>query len=205
MIAEGNGSAQERPKVLIADDHQLLLDALTEMMKEHFDVLAVDNSQEFLSAIDSYRPDVAILDISLPGSDGFVTARRALELQSSLPIVFLSMHTDTSYVDQAGQIGAKAYLSKQLSASEVLAAIHAVLNGDSLLARTSEAGAAAELTPRQQEVLRLIARGYTAKDIASQLKISVRTAEFHRSVIMQKLGLRSTAQMTRYAIAHGMT
>lgn len=184
-------------------------------MKNEFDVLAVDNSQAFMRAIDSFRPNVAILDVSMPGGDGFITAKRVLERQPSLPIIFLSMYTDSSYIDQATQIGARAYLSKKMPAQEVISAIHSVLNGGALLPSPvsrvpvqfnghPQTPALKDLTPRQREVLRLIALGCSAKDIANQLNISVRTAEFHRAAIMQRLGLHSTAQMTRYAIANDL-
>jgi DNA-binding NarL/FixJ family response regulator len=199
-----------RPKLLLGDDHQLILDALGAMMRSEFNVLAVDNSQAFVTAVENFRPDVAILDVSMPGGDGFITARRVLEKQPALPIVFLSMYSDSSYVDQAAQVGAKAYLSKKLPAQELMAAIRTVLDGGSLLAPNNGDGASRlggaknDLTGRQREVLRLIALGCSAKDIANQLNISVRTAEFHRAAIMQRLGLHSTAQMTRYAIANNM-
>lgn len=177
------------------------------MMRDEFDVLAVDNSQAFIDATEEFRPDVAILDVSMPGGDGFATARKVLDRQPGLPIVFLSMYSDPSYVDQAAQVGAKAYLSKNLPAQELVAAIRTVLDGGTLLptaAREFPARSKAELTARQREVLRLIALGSSAKDIANQLNISVRTAEFHRAAIMQRLGLHSTAQMTRYAIANNI-
>jgi DNA-binding NarL/FixJ family response regulator len=193
----------------MADDHHLILDALRAMMQNEFNILAVDNSEAFIDAIEDFQPDVAILDVSMPGGDGFITARKVLERQPALPIVFLSMYADSSYIDQAAQVGAKAYLSKRLPANDLITAIHAVLQGGSLLAvRPREVPVSQpqsgkpELTQRQREVLRLIALGSSAKDIANQLNISVRTAEFHRAAIMQRLGLHSTAQMTRYAIAN---
>ena len=199
------------PKVLLADDHHLILDALQAMMKSEFDICGVDNSQAFINAVDEFQPDVAILDVSMPGGDGFITARKVLERQPSLPIVFLSMYADPSYLDQAAQVGAKAYLSKRVPAQELIEAIHQVLGGETLLpssvAKDSSRQASpakGELTARQREVLRMIALGSSAKDIANQLNISVRTAEFHRAAIMQRLGLRSTAQMTRYAIANNL-
>jgi DNA-binding NarL/FixJ family response regulator len=145
----------------------------------------------------------------MPDADGFLTARRVLERQPSLPIVFLSMHGDPKYVDQAAQVGAKAYLSKRLPAQELISAIQAVLEGETLLNSTERVNTGSPdgkggLTARQREVLRLIARGCSAKDIANQLNISVRTAEFHRAAIMQRLGLHSTAEMTRYAIANNL-
>ncbi|MGI9072981.1 MAG: response regulator transcription factor [Bryobacteraceae bacterium] len=198
------------PKVLVADDHHLILDALKQMMHTQFNVCAVDNSQAFIEAVERFQPDVGVLDVSMPGGDGFLTARRVLQRQPSLRIVFLSMHGDPKYIDQAAQVGAKAYLSKRLPAQDLISAIQAVLEGETLLnspvqrdgsENQNETG---ELTARQCEVLRLIARGCSAKEIANQLNISVRTAEFHRAAIMQRLGLHSTAQMTRYAIANNL-
>jgi DNA-binding NarL/FixJ family response regulator len=200
------------PKVLLADDHPLILDALREMMKQDFNVLAVDNSDSFIEAVEDFQPDIAILDISMPGGDGFATARRVLERQPALPIVFLSMYTEPTYLDQAARVGARAYLSKRVPAQELISTIRAVLEGESLLSPSTDSapsenvpangGSRHELTARQLEVLKLIAQGSSAKDIANKLSISVRTAEFHRAAIMQRLGLHSTAQMTRYAIAN---
>jgi DNA-binding NarL/FixJ family response regulator len=181
------------------------------MMSGDFEIVAVDNSQAFMDATSSFQPDLAILDISMPGGDGLTTAKRVLERNPDLPIVFLSMYAEPVYVEQAAQVGAKAFLSKVAPAQELLAAIHAVLEGENLLPPTgrregnSTASAGkGDLTARQREVLRLIALGSSAKDIANQLNISVRTAEFHRAAIMQRLGLHSTAQMTRYAIANNI-
>ena len=208
-VTNQNMPNQTMPKLLLGDDHQLILDALGAMMKDEFDVLAVDNSQAFLDATEKFRPDVAILDVSMPGGDGFATARKVLDRRPELPIVFLSMYSDPSYVDQAAQVGAKAYLSKKLPAHELVAAIRTVLEGGSLLDPAQRESATprtgkGELTARQREVLRLIAMGSSAKDIANHLNISVRTAEFHRAAIMQRLGLHSTAQMTRYAISNNI-
>jgi DNA-binding NarL/FixJ family response regulator len=195
--------------LLLGDDHQLILDALGAMMRTEYDVFAVDNSQAFINAVENFQPDVAILDVSMPGGDGFITARKVLERQPELPIVFLSMYSEPSYLDQAVQVGAKAYLSKRLPAQDLLSAIRTVLEGGILLTPSQDGlprvpSGKNDLTTRQREVLRLIALGCSAKDIANQLSISVRTAEFHRAAIMQRLGLHSTAQMTRYAIANSI-
>lgn len=206
-VANGNG----RPKILLADDHHIILDALRSMMSGDFDVVAVDNSQAFIEAVNKFQPDAAILDVNMPGGDGFSTAREVLERNPKLPIVFLSMYEEPRYVYRAAQVGAKAYLSKVAPAQELISAIHAVLDGEVLLPpltsleeTTISQPAKGELTARQREVLRLIALGSSAKDIANQLNISVRTAEFHRAAIMQRLALHSTAQMTRYAIANNI-
>ncbi len=198
-----------RTKVLLADDHHLILDALRAMMSNDFDVVAVDNSQAFIEAVEKFQPDVAILDINMPGGNGFTTAKKVLEQRPSLPIVFLSMYAEPTYVEQASQVGAKAYLSKVAPAQELISAIYAVLEGEVLLPPPAPRDENTQqqkndLTARQREVLRLIALGSSAKDIANQLNISVRTAEFHRAAIMQRLGLHSTAQMTRYAIVNNI-
>jgi len=205
-------TAPALPRLLMADDHHVILDALGVMMKNEFNVLAVDSSQAVMNAIDEFHPDLAMLDVNLPGGDGFTTARKILERQPGLPIVFLSMYADPNYVQQAAQVGAKAYISKSAPAQELISTLHSVLEGNTLLPDKTELGpdsastqaGKADLTARQQEVLRLIALGCSAKDIANQLNISVRTAEFHRAAIMQRLGLHSTAQMTRYAIANNL-
>lgn len=204
-MAEDN----HRPKVLLGDDHHLILDALRNMLGGDFEIETVDNSASFIDAVDSFQPDVAILDISMPGGDGFTTARKVLERKPQLPIVFLSMYAEPRYVDEAAYLGAKAYLSKVAPAQELISAIHAVLEGETLLSPSTvrdethrPLASKNDLTARQREVLRLIALGSSAKDIANQLNISVRTAEFHRAAIMQRLGLHSTAQMTRYAITN---
>lgn len=199
------------PRLLMADDHLIILDALGAMMKNDFDIFAVDSCNAFLNAIDVFKPDVAILDVNMPGGDGFSTARKAMEAHPELPIVFLSMYFDRSYAEQAARIGAKAYLSKRVQSEELISALRSVLEGKTLLDDktfgTSDSSAQpgrAELTARQREVLRLIALGCSAKDVANELNISVRTAEFHRAAIMQRLALHSTAQMTRYAISNNI-
>lgn len=202
-------SDSSRPKLLIADDHHLILDALQAMMKTQFDILTVDSGQAFINRVDDFRPDLAILDVSMPDGDGFLTAKKVLQNHPFLPIMFLSMHGDQRYLEQAAQVGAKAFLSKRIPAEELIAAIRVVLAGGTLLNigasdASSEFEEKSGLTTRQREVLRLIAAGCSAKDIANSLNISVRTAEFHRAAIMQRLSLRSTAQMTRYAIAHNI-
>ncbi len=120
------------PKVLLGDDHPLILDALSQMMSEHFNVQTVDNCESFINAVDQFNPDVAVLDISMPGGDGFSTARRTLERHPNLPIVFLSMHSDAIYKEQAAKVGAKAFISKRLPAQDLLTAIEKVLNREPL-------------------------------------------------------------------------
>ncbi len=193
----------------MADDHLLMLDALQTVLQAQFDVLTVDNGQSFIERVEDFHPDIAVLDIGMPNGDGFATAKRVLQTHPSLPIVFLSMHGDRSHVERAAEVGAKAFLSKCVPAEELIAALKVVLEGGHCWrpgdkCREKPRRQRTGLTARQREVLRLIAGGCSAKDIANQLNISVRTAEFHRAAIMQRLSLHSTAQMTRYAMANNI-
>src|SRR6476469_5645101 len=121
VVSEQHHSEQGSalPKLLMADDHHLILDALGAIMKREFDVLAVDTSQAFVSALDEFKPDIAVLDVGLPGADGFRTSRTVLERYPNVPIVFLSMYAEPAYAEQAARIGAKAYLSKRVPAQEL--------------------------------------------------------------------------------------
>ena len=176
------------------------------MMRNEYNVRTVDSTPAFLEAVEAFQPDLAILDINIPGGDAFGAARQVLERRPGLPIVFLSMYTEPTYVKRAAKVGAKAYFSKQTPANDLMEGLQAVLHGETFLTDSGGDGDSSrpELTSRQIEVLRLIAAGSSAKDIANKLNISVRTAEFHRAAIMQRLNLHSTAQMTRYALANNL-
>jgi DNA-binding NarL/FixJ family response regulator len=199
-----------RPKLLFADDHHLVLDVLSFVAGADYEVRAVDSSAAFEAAVDQFAPDLAILDLRLPDGDGFEVARRVLSKRPDLKLMFLSMHTEPKYVRQAMENGAKGYLSKRAPAEELRTAIRTVLNGGTYVGSRMQAAADQErlqegaLTERQKEVLRLISQGCSAKEIATRLNISVRTAEFHRAAIMDRLKLHSTAMMTRYAVEHGL-
>lgn len=199
-----------RRKLLFADDHHLLLDALSFVAGSDYDVLGVDSLAAFETTIDQFSPDVAVLDLRMPDGDGLETARRVLEKKPDLKLMVLSMHTEPKLVKRAMDAGAKGYLSKRAPAEELMLAIRTVLDGGtyigSNLADQNNGQPVPEgpLTERQKEVLRLISQGCSAKEIASRLNISVRTAEFHRAAIMDRLKLHSTAMMTRYAVEQGV-
>jgi DNA-binding NarL/FixJ family response regulator len=200
-----------RRKLLFVDDHHLVLDALSFMASPHFEVLTADSVKTFEEMIDKFSPDLAVLDIRMPDGDGFEVARRVLEGRPAMKLMFLSMHTESRFIKRAIDVGAKAYLSKRVPMTELLSAIRTVLDGGKYMGSPFQtepeqphAAPAGALTERQTEVLRLIAQGCSAKDIAGKLKISVRTAEFHRAAIMERLKLHSTALMTRYAVEHGL-
>ncbi len=204
--ASGHFSLEsQNSKVLFVDDHQLLLDALSVMAKPHYDVRAVDSLTKAEEAFHSFSPDLAIMDVQMPDGSGLELARRILARQPNLKLMFLSMYTDSKFVKEAIDIGAAGYISKKAAGEELLLAIRTVLNGGKYIGvPPNQPVNGAELTERQTEVLRLISQGYSAKEIATELKISVRTAEFHRAAIMDRLKLHSTAMMTRYAIERGI-
>jgi two-component system nitrate/nitrite response regulator NarL len=212
MTAQQSAFSHEpaRPKLLFADDHHLVLDALAFMAGSEYEVRGVDSSAEFEEALEQFSPDLAILDLRMPDANGFEVARRVLKKRTDLKLMFLSMHTESKIVRQAMEIGAKGYLSKRASAEELMLAIRTVLNGGTYIGSKVQSDEEQEnlqesaLTERQKEVLRLISQGCSAKEIATRLNISVRTAEFHRAAIMDRLKLHSTAMMTRYAVEHGL-
>lgn len=211
MIEEQLSESNRRSRILFADDHHLVLDALAFVASPDYEVRTVDSLRAFEGAIDSFSPDLGVLDIQMPDGDGFEAARMILLHRPEIKIMFLSMHTEARFVKRAIDTGAQAYLSKRAPIEELLLAIRTVLNGGKYigsrvqLSDEEHISPEGTLTERQLEVLRLISQGCSAKEIASKLNISVRTAEFHRAAIMDRLKLHSTAMMTRYAMEHGIT
>lgn len=201
------GSPKRR--VLFADDHHIVLDALSYVAQDEYDVQAVDTLAALNEAIDKFNPDLVVVDIRMPDGDGVEASRQLLQRRPDLKVLFLSTHTEPQLVKRAMETGAQGYISKRAAADELMLAIRTVLNGGQYVAaRTEEHGENGSgepvLTERQKEVLRLIAQGCSAKEIANLLNISVRTAEFHRAAIMERLKLHSTAMMTRYAVEKGL-
>ncbi len=205
----------ERPRVLLADDHTLILDGLTKLLDNQVELIGtVTNGLDLLAQAEALKPDVVLVDISMPGLNGLDAAKRMLQRLPQTKVIFVTMHNNDAYVQEALKAGASGYVLKSSAASELALAIKTVVNGGVYIApnvqhaQPAEGGVAVRdeigLTPRQREVLRLIASGATAKEVATALNISVRTAEFHKVSIMQKLGIRTTAQLTRFAIEHGL-
>ena len=206
-----------RPRVLLADDHALVVEGLRRLLERDFDLVgAVTDGRTVIAAAERLRPDVILLDISMPNLNGIDAARQLTRLVPDSKVVFVTMHGDPAYVAEAFRAGASGYLLKRCAARELIEAIRAVLAGRSYVtplvpgshraveARESSRRRSEPLTPRQREVLQLIAEGRVAKEIAAALRVSVRTVEFHKAAIMSRLEIRTTAELTRYAIAHGL-
>ena len=209
-----------RPRVLLADDHTLVLEGLCRLLEDKCDLVGtVEDGRALVEAAERLRPDVILLDISMPLLNGLEAARIVRTRVPEAKIIFLTMHADPTYAREAFRAGGSGYLLKRSAASELVKAIFVVLRGRTyvtplfpakvlqplgadLVQLTPESGS---LTPRQREVLQLVAEGHTAKEIAGQLKISKKTVDFHKGRIMDRLGLRTASELTKYAIAHGVT
>lgn len=206
----------KKPTVILADDHTLVLEGFRRLLETHCELLAtVGDGQALLKAAAQHRPDIVILDISMPVMNGIEAARTLNSKFPSMRLVFVTMHADPAYVRAAFQAGACGYLLKQSLGAELTQALHTVLRGQSyvtpLIAKDVVDGALShdqpplvELTARQQEVLQLIVDGHSAKDIATKLNISHRTVEFHKAQLMQQLDLHSTVELIKFALTNGL-
>ncbi|MEQ1655056.1 MAG: response regulator transcription factor [Nitrospira sp.] len=212
----------KRPRVLMADDHSLILAGLRKLVEADCDVVGtVEDGRSLVEEAQRLRPDLILLDISMPLLNGLEAARQLRTLVPDCKLIFLTMHASPTYATEAFQIGASGYLLKRSAASELGLAIKAVLQGQQYLTPLltkdvlesvlkPSTGKRAEpvsgvLTARQREVLQLVAEGKGTKDIATILDVSVKTVEFHKSRLMQQLDLHTTADLTKYAITHGIT
>ncbi len=208
-----------RPRILLADDHTLVLEGIQKILQDEFDVIdMVEDGRALVEAAQRLDPDVIVLDISMPMLNGLEAARQIKKLLPHSKLIFLTMHADPTYATEAFQVGASGYLLKRSAASELSQAIHAVLKNQfyvtpiiakdllSPIVQPSPYAApqGVTLTTRQREVLQLVAEGQSSKDIATILNISVKTVEFHKSHIMKQLDLHTTAELTKYAISHGL-
>jgi DNA-binding NarL/FixJ family response regulator len=202
-----------RPRVLLADDHRLLREAFARLLEPECDVVgSVGDGRALLDAAPGLRPDVVVLDIAMPELNGLDAARRLKQVLPDTKVVFLTMNEDPDIAAEAFRVGATGYLLKNSAAAELLLAIREVTLGRSyvtplvtqglmrtLLHPRELAEKGVELSPRQREVLQLLAEGHTMKEIASTLKITPRTVAFHKYSMMELLGLRSGAELIQYA------
>jgi DNA-binding NarL/FixJ family response regulator len=205
-----------RPRILIADDHRLVVEGVRKLLEGDFEVVGtVDDGRTLLAAAQRLRPDVILVDVSMPLLNGIDACARLRDLVPASRVVVLTMHADPTYAAEAFRAGAAGYVLKGSAAPDLVRAIQTVLRGRRYVARGLPASvlggrqldgeaAMGHLTARQREVLQLVAEGRTAKQIAGLLRISAKTVEFHKARIMAQLQLRSTAELTRYAVQHGI-
>lgn len=210
-------------RVLLADDHKLFRDGLRALIEVTPGFTVVGEARDGLEAVElcrSLRPDVLLLDISMPSMNGIEVARRLKDEGSTTRVLILSMHSDRRYVAECLRAGASGYLLKDSPFPEVARAMRAVLDGHVHLspaiadvvaqefavhAHPSRDSAFDLLSAREREVLQLLAEGQGTKEIAARLSVSGKTIETHRRQLMEKLGLHSVAELTKYAVRQGLT
>jgi DNA-binding NarL/FixJ family response regulator len=205
-----------KPRLLLADDHTILVEGLKALLAPEFEVVATaGDGRAVLEAAEKYRPDLILLDISMPAIEA---ARRLKRSNPGAKVIILTMHGDLSFVKAAFDAGVSGYVLKHSAATELVTALHGVASGrryiSSLIQKRLGAETpsflrqpkklSADLTSRQREVLQLVAEGRVRKEIAQILGVSVKTVEFHKQKITEKLGIHTDAGLTAYAIRHGI-
>jgi DNA-binding NarL/FixJ family response regulator len=208
-----------KAKILLADDHSLILEGIRRLLEGHHELLgSVSDGATLVKHALRLHPEIVVLDVAMPILNGIDAAR---EIRKSLPdikFLFISMHANASYVRKAVAAGASGYVLKSGAAEELLQAIDAARRGkvyfspglaanvveEAVLKPPRWPSRPIELTDRQRQILQLIAEGKQNKDIARLLFVSIRTVEFHRGRLMARLGARTVAELTRFAIAEGL-
>lgn len=207
-------------QVVLADDHTLVRAGFRRLLEafEGVEVVAeADNGLQVLDLVALHRPDVLILDVSMPGKNGLEVTGEVKEAYPEVGVLICSMHATLQYVKHALSVGASGFMVKDCAPAELQMALMAVAAGQTYVSQRlsgqmvdammrpakAESGGEAALTPRQREVMVHLARGETTKQIAAAMNISVKTVETHRARMMETLGLRSGTQLVRFAIQHG--
>ena len=207
-------------KIFLADDHPLVLESISTLLEPHFTIVGmVQHSSEIIGRALEVKPDVILMDARMPGLSGFEATRQLKQLLPRAKVVLLTMLTEAISISEAFQAGANGYVLKQSASEELRLAIETVHANKRFLSQNiaPEVREALEhewfrpenysgdLTDRQREILILLSQGGTAKKIAQQLKISVKTVEFHKANITRKLGVHTTSELIKFALAHGFT
>jgi DNA-binding NarL/FixJ family response regulator len=206
-----------KTRVLLADDHPLTLEGLRAFLGPHIDCVGTAaDGRALVEAALRLKPGLIILDITMPLLNGIDAARQIRESLPDVKILFVTMHVNPAYLEAALNAGATGYVLKSAAREELLDAIHSVMKGNiyvtpslsseslARFADPSRAAASIRLSEREREVLQLIAEGRATKEMAHVLKISLKTIDFHRANIKRKLGLQTTAELTKYALEQGL-
>jgi len=210
-------------RIVLADDHQIIRDGLRHLLKTQKDMEVLAEAEDGRSAVQlvgKIKPDVVILDVAMPDLNGIEAARQISSQYPNVRIVALSMHSDRRFVAEMLKAGASGYLLKDSAFEELAQAVRTVVAGKMYLSPQITGGiiedyvlrlpngrdsAASVLTPREREVLQLVAEGKSTKQIAGHLNVSVKTVETHRRQLMEKLDLHSVAELTKFAVREGLT
>jgi DNA-binding NarL/FixJ family response regulator len=205
-----------RPRVILADDHLMVAEGLGRLLGEVADVVAcVSDGRQLVASARALRPDVIVADVTMPVMSGLDAMRELRADGSRARFIFLTIHTEPQLAAEALRAGASGYLLKQAAGDELLEAIRAVMDGRTYLTSlitkdvlwtmaNASNGETPTLTPRQLDVLRLIAQGKRMKEIAAELDLSVRTIEDHKAQLLRTLGLETTADLVKFAVRQGL-
>jgi len=206
-----------RPRVLLADDHRMMAEGLRGLLADEFELVGVvEDGRAMIAAASNLRPDVIVADIAMPHLNGIEAVALLKKDNPDIKVVMLTMHANASYARRALDAGASGFVLKHSAPAELVMAIHAALKGKTFITpalagevlqeiqhepRRANVGS---LTPRQREILQLLAEGRSAKEIAKTLAISARTVEFHKYQMMEAQGLHSSAELIHYAIKNAI-
>jgi len=212
-----------KTRILLADDHKLMRSGLKVLIEQQPGLAIVGEAadgREAVALAKTLKPDVVVMDIGMPNLNGIEAAHQITQALPEIAVVMLSMHSDESYILRALKAGAKGYLLKDSAEADLIRAVHAVAGGKSFfspavskvllddyvrkLKRSGTEDSYDLLTPREREILQLVAEGKSNKDIANLLNLSVHTIETHRSNIMEKLNLRGIPELILYAVRRGI-
>jgi DNA-binding NarL/FixJ family response regulator len=205
-----------RPTVLLADDHLIVAEGLKRLLSAEFDLVGVvEDGAQMVAAVGRLKPDVVVADISMPGLGGLDALERLNREHPGTKVVFLTMHPEIAYARRALQLGAAGYVLKHSAPDELVLAIRAALAGEVFItpslvgplmrhAKSGGTAGSATVTPRQREILELLAEGRSAKEIAAILSISTRTVESHKYQMMEAWGLHNSAELVTFAIKLGI-
>jgi DNA-binding NarL/FixJ family response regulator len=207
-----------RPRIILADDHQMLADALRSVVEPQVEVVAiVNNGVALLEAVERLQPDIVVLDIGMPLLNGIDAGRKINNTWPKIKLIFMTMNNDPYLVGETFRAGGSAFLLKEAAVSELIDAINRVLHGGTYLTARATEGleeiesrdprfheTAPRLTPKQREVVRLLAGGLRMREAAITLGVTQRTVAEHKYAVMKMLGLKSDADLVRYAVEHGI-
>ena len=208
-----------RIRILLADDHTLFRQGVKTLLATETDMEVIGEAADGIGAVEKaaeLKPDVILMDIGMPGPSSFETTRQILKNRPETKVLFLTMYDDEDYLVESMEVGASGYVLKDCPAAQLVAAVRDVWRGGSYLSprmlsqlvddfrtrvkSTERMPRFATLTPREKEILKMLAEGNTVKEVASQLDLSVKTVEAHKFNLMRKLDIHNKAQLVQYAI-----
>ncbi len=207
-----------KPRVLLADDHRMVAEGLRSLLSHDFELVeVVEDGRALVDTAKKINPDVIVADVTMPLLNGIDALAQLKADNPHVKVVFLTMHREVAYARRALEAGALGFVLKHSAPAELITAIRAALNGQTYITpslagevlraiRDEPRGITdpvAKLTPRQREILQLLAEGGSAKQVADKLQISTRTVEFHKYQMMEALGLHNSAELLHFAIKHG--